>query len=156
MAMAEDVDVIGLTAIIVSAYVEKNRVASSELPALIALVHAALGGASQPEVLQPSGPEKVTAAQVRKSITPEGLISFEDNRRYQSLKRHLSTKGLTPAQYREKWGLPADYPMVAPAYAAKRSELARSIGLGRKAAPTETVVPAALDASAKRVRRTTA
>lgn len=143
--MSEEADVVSLTTAIVSSYVQTNRVAPGELPALIESVHAALGGTSRPEPELPPAAEKVTATQVRKSITPEGLISFEDNKRYQSLKRHLSTRGLTPAQYREKWGLPANYPMVAPAYAAKRSELARSMGLGRKAAPIGSAPVSAVD-----------
>jgi predicted transcriptional regulator len=90
--MSEEADVVSLTAAIVSSYVQTNRVAPGELPALIESVHAALGGTSRPEPELPPAAEKVTAAQVRKSITPEGLISFEDNKRYQSLKRHLSTR----------------------------------------------------------------
>jgi predicted transcriptional regulator len=135
--MSEDFELISLTAAVVSAYVESNRLSPAELPALIGSVHAALEGAGQTLAEPEAGPEKVTAVQARKSITPEGLISFEDNKRYQSLKRHLSGRGLTPTQYREKWGLPETYPMVAPAYAARRSELARSMGLGRKPAPSE-------------------
>ena len=94
----DDTDLMRLTAAIVGAYVENNRVAPGELPNLIGSVHAALGGAGQPTPEVVVGPEKVTSAQVRKSITPEGLISFEDNKRYQTLKRHLSGRGLTPAQ----------------------------------------------------------
>jgi predicted transcriptional regulator len=148
-------DLIGLTTTVVAAFVQNNRVGPAELPALIQSVHAALGGARQPAPEPVIAPEKVTAAQARKSITSEGLISFEDNKRYQSLKRHLSNLGLTPDQYRAKWGLPADYPMVAPAYAARRSELARSMGLGRKAASTAAapVEPAPPSTPAKRGRK---
>jgi len=80
-------------------------------------------------------PTKLTPAQIRKSITPEALLSFEDGRSYKTLRRHLSSKGLTPEQYREKWGLPPDYPMVSPNYSAARSQMARTIGLGRKVTP---------------------
>ena len=76
---------------------------------------------------------------IKKSVTPDYIISLEDGRQYKSLKRHLSSKGLTPEEYRTKWGLPSDYPMVAPSYSAKRSELAQSLGLGRK--PKETAAP---------------
>jgi predicted transcriptional regulator len=119
-----------LTSDIVSAYVTNNKVASTELPDVIAAVHSALRGLDgekqrEPEKLVPMVP-------VKKSITPDHLISLEDGRRYKSLKRHLSGRGLTPAQYREKWGLAKDYPMVAPNYAKQRSELARALGLGQQ------------------------
>ena len=78
-------------------------------------------------------PEKTSPRMsIKKTITPDYLISLEDGRRYKSLRRHLAARGLTPEQYREKWGLPHDYPMVAPSYSARRSELARSLGLGQK------------------------
>jgi predicted transcriptional regulator len=119
-----------LTSDIVSAYVTNNKVASTELPDVIASVHSALRGLDgekqrEPEKLVPMVP-------IKKSITPDHLISLEDGRRYKSLKRHLSGRGLTPAQYREKWGLAKDYPMVAPNYAKQRSELARALGLGQQ------------------------
>lgn len=139
-----DADFIGMTADIVSAYVSNNQVGADALPAMIASVHQALADttkAAEPE------PEPLTpAVPIRKSITPDHLISLEDGRPYKSLKRHLSTKyGLTPAQYREKWGLPTDYPMVAPNYAKARSELAKAAGLGqggRKPAKTSANAPA--------------
>jgi len=87
-------------------------------------------GEEQPAPTQDS--RKTTPAQVRKSIMPEALISFEDGKPYRLLKRHLRTLGLTPEEYRAKWGLPADYPMTAPGYAAKRSEFAKAAGFGRK------------------------
>jgi predicted transcriptional regulator len=121
-----------LTSDIVSAFVGHNPVAIAELPQLIRLVHGALdapqGPASDPEVSQ----KRATPAQIRKSITPEALISFEDGRAYAMLKRHLRTQGLTTEEYRAKWGLPADYPMVAPAYSAKRSEFAKAAGFGTR------------------------
>ena len=123
-----------MTSEVVAAYVAKNHLQPSELPTLIASVHAALDGLGQPEV-QAVEPEKlVLPVSIKKSVTDQHLISMEDGKRYKSLKRHLGTRGLTPDQYRAKWGLPKDYPMVAPAYAAKRSELAKSLGLGRRAA----------------------
>ncbi len=134
-------DLTSLTADLVSAYVSHNTVTASDLPGFIGVVHAALQGLSAP-----TGPERiklVPPVPVKKSITPEFLISLEDGKRYRSLKRHLAKHGLTPAEYRAKWGLPSDYPMVAPSYAAMRSELARSLGLGqqrRKRASGEPIV----------------
>ncbi|GJD79915.1 hypothetical protein GCM10007886_28410 [Methylobacterium gregans] len=126
--------VIGQTAGIVAAYVSNNHVQVGELPALIAATHAALVGLGWPTVPAEPEVEKPSAAQIRKSVTDEGLISFIDGKSYKTLKRHLTGHGLDPRAYRQRYGLPADYPMVAPAYAAQRSALARSIGLGRKAA----------------------
>ena len=122
-----------LTSGIVSAYVGRNRVSISELPQLIRLVHQALGAPEGVAGDGESSPQKrASPAQIRKSITPEMLISFEDGRGYTMLKRHLRTHGLTTEEYRAKWGLPADYPMVAPNYSAKRSEVARAAGLGTR------------------------
>jgi len=138
--MAENLDTqstnfLDLTGDIVAAYVSNNPVRPSDLPDLIRNVYGALRGldngtskaAAEPEV------EKPSAAQIRKSVTPEGIISFLDGKTYKTLKRHLSTQGLDPQSYRARFGLSADYPMVAPEYAARRSELAKSIGLGRTA-----------------------
>ena len=122
-------DYIELASDIISAYVSKNNVPVGELPALIQSVHATLGGlgkSTEPE------PVKLTPLMpIKKTVTPDHIISLEDGKAYKSLKRHLTTRGLTPAEYRQKWGLPPDYPMVAANYAAQRSELAKSIGLGR-------------------------
>ena len=123
-----------MTADIVSAYVEHNSVPLSELPALIGSVHeslALLSGGGKPETapepLQPRVP-------IRKSVSADYITCLEDGRRFKSLKRHLHAEhGLSPDEYRAKWGLAKDYPMVAPAYADARSTLAKSIGLGRKA-----------------------
>ncbi|MEQ9469434.1 MAG: MucR family transcriptional regulator [Roseitalea porphyridii] len=122
---------IELTAEIVAAYVSNNSVAANDLPNVISQVHAALGGAT---TTAEAVVEKPTpAVTVRRSIQNDHLICLEDGQRFKSLKRHLMTHhGLTPEQYREKWGLAADYPMVAPAYAEARSKLAKEMGLGQK------------------------
>ncbi|MFE1598205.1 MucR family transcriptional regulator [Methylobacterium sp. ID0610] len=121
-----------LTARIVEAYVARNAVPTTELPALIAAVHGAIVALGRPT--EPEAPALVPPVPIRKTVTPDAIISLEDGKPYKSLKRHLSGRGLTPEQYRAKWGLPIDYPMVAANYAAQRSELAKSIGLGRKPA----------------------
>jgi predicted transcriptional regulator len=118
------------TAELVASYVAKNAVHMSELPGLISSVHAALSNLGQPKEAEPE--KLIPPVSIKKSVTPDYLISLEDGRRYKSLKRHLAGKGLTPAAYRQKWGLPSDYPMTAPAYSAQRSQLARTLGLGRK------------------------
>lgn len=124
----------GYAAEIVSAYVGNNSVAAADLPDLIRSVHTALTQLDQPEPAGGTTPEqrRQPAVPIRRSITPDYLISLEDGRQYRSLKRHLKGRGLTPTEYRSKWGLPPDYPMVAPNYSARRSELARSLGFGRK------------------------
>jgi predicted transcriptional regulator len=125
---------VDLTADIVSAYVTKNAVQVADLPALIASVHSALSKTAQGTMGQPHE-ELHPAVPIKKSITPDFLISLEDGKRYKSLKRHLrTTYNLTPDQYRAKWGLPSDYPMVAPNYAKARSQLAKTMGLGQKRA----------------------
>ena len=118
-----------LTADVVSAYVAHNAVRAADLPELILSVHGALQALNAPQPAQPEKREPPVS--IKKSITPDFLISLEDGRRYKSLKRHLKGRGLTPEQYREKWGLPRDYPMVAPNYAKQRSELAKALGLGQ-------------------------
>nr|WP_279604187.1 MucR family transcriptional regulator [Methylobacterium sp. J-092] len=126
-----------MTADLVAAYVSNNRVSLSELPGVIVSVHAALSSLGKEETAEPAV-EKPTPAQIRKSITPDGMVSFEDGKIYKTMKRHLTLRGLTPDSYRAKYGLPSDYPIVSAAYSAKRSDLARSLGLGqqrRKAAP---------------------
>jgi len=125
-----DTDFVGLTADIVGAYVSKNSVPISELPAFIAATHAALVKLGTPPA-EPVEDHKVTAAQIRKSITPDYLTSFLDGKPYKSLKRHLTTRGITPDEYRKKYGLGHDYPMTAATYTAQRSELAKSLGLGQ-------------------------
>jgi predicted transcriptional regulator len=123
---------IGLTASIVSAYVSNNTVPAGELPSLISHVHSALMNVSEgrvPAVTEPSKP----AISVKRSITDDYLVCLEDGKRFKSLKRHLRTRyDMSPDQYREKWGLPSDYPMVAPNYAQARSRLAKQMGLGQQ------------------------
>lgn len=121
-----------LTAEIVASYVETNKIAADDLPTLIEATFAALNAAGQPAVAEAEPVAKPTRAQIRKSITPDALISFVDGRPYRMLKRHLRTAGLTPADYRERFGLPTDYPATAASYSAKRSALARSAGRGRR------------------------
>ena len=119
-----------LTVDMVSAYVSNNTVASSDLPDFIHSVYAAVLGLSAPLASPVEKP--VPAVSIKKSVTPDYIISLEDGRQFKSLKRHLSGRGMTPAEYRAKWGLPADYPMVAPNYSAQRSELAKTLGLGQQ------------------------
>jgi predicted transcriptional regulator len=132
-----------MTADIVAAYVSNNPLPVSELARVIADTYAAvskLQGASAPQPEEKSEP----AVPIKKSVTPDFIICLEDGKKFKSLKRHLGTHyNLTPDAYRTKWGLPADYPMVAPHYAAERSRLARAIGLGRKVATPEPVAPPA-------------
>ncbi|GLQ81475.1 MucR family transcriptional regulator [Mesorhizobium huakuii] len=148
-------DTVSITADIVAAYVSNNPVPVGELPKLIGDIHAALSGigtpATEPVIKQEP------AISIRKSVTPDFIICLEDGKKFKSLKRHLQHFDLTPDQYRQKWNLPADYPMVAPNYAATRSALAKASGLGRKvAAPA----PAAAEKPKRTVRavaaRTTA
>ena len=138
-------DFTALTAEVVSAYVANNSLRPADIPDLIDSVHRALQSLSAPPQAEPE--KRAPPVSIRKSITPDFLISMEDGRRYKSLRRHLTSRGLTPQAYREKWGLPLDYPMVAPNYAKQRSELARASGLGqirRKGA----IAPGGSDASA--------
>jgi predicted transcriptional regulator len=123
---------IELTAEIVSAYVSNNTVPASEIPSLISQVYSALSrvsGKTGDVTTEPLKP----AISLKKSITPEYIVCLEDGKKFKSLKRHLRTQySMTPEQYREKWGLGADYPMVAPNYAAARSQLAKQMGLGQQ------------------------
>jgi predicted transcriptional regulator len=136
-------DFASITADIVSSYVANNSVHRGDLPTVIASVHAALLGLTTPKQEECDKPQP--AVSIRKSITPDFLISLEDGKKYKTLKRHLGKLGLTAEEYRAKWGLPADYPMVAPNYAAKRSELARSSGLGQQRRKTTAKAVAMLD-----------
>jgi predicted transcriptional regulator len=127
-----DSSYIELTAQIVSAYVGNNSVPSAEIANLIGQVHAALRRVSGGQAAVPAEPAK-PAVPVKRSINSEFIVCLEDGKKFKSLKRHLRTQySMTPEQYREKWGLPAEYPMVAPAYAAARSQLAKQMGLGQQ------------------------
>ena len=121
-----------LTANIVSAYLSNNPTQASEIPNLISQVHSALLRVSSGRSEAPTEPAK-PAVSLKKSINPDYLVCLEDGKRFKSLKRHLRTQySMTPEQYRDKWGLPADYPMVAPNYAVARSQLAKKMGLGQQ------------------------
>ena len=133
-----------MTANLVAAYVSNNNVPVSELPALIASVHATLAGLGNEAVAEPTRPEKPTAAQIKKSISPDALISFIDGKPYKTLKRHLTGNGVTMEEYRARYGLPSDYPSTAANYSAQRSALAHSFGLGQKRRKT---APKAVEAS---------
>ncbi|SFV08190.1 transcriptional regulator, MucR family [Methylobacterium sp. 174MFSha1.1] len=122
-------DIGGLASDIAGAYAMRNNIPVSRLPGLVAAAHAALMKFRPPSA--PGDDRPMPAASLRRTITPDHIISLEDGRPYKSLKRHLTTRGLTPDEYRRKWGLPPDYPMVAPAYSAQRSRLAKSTGFGR-------------------------
>jgi predicted transcriptional regulator len=123
---------IELTANIVTAYVSNNTVPSTDIPNLISQVHAALKRVSGGQPAAPAEPLK-PAVPIKRSVTPEYIVCLEDGQKFKSLKRHLRTRyGVTPEQYREKWGLPPDYPMVAPKYAEARSQLAKQMGLGQQ------------------------
>ncbi|MEN3950009.1 MucR family transcriptional regulator [Iodidimonas sp. SYSU 1G8] len=135
------VDRLGLLALttdIVSAHLSKNSVSTADLPNLIQQVYATLDGLGNETEAAPVA-ELVPAVSIRKSITPEYIICLEDGKKLKMLKRHLRTAyDMSPEQYRARWNLPADYPMVAPAYAAQRKELALKIGLGRTRVPDTT------------------
>lgn len=124
---------ITLTSDIVSAHVGNNSVAVGDLPTLIANVYNALAGLDQPAPVEEAAPEP--AVSIRASVKNDYIVCLEDGKKLKMLKRHLMTRyNMTPEQYRTRWNLPADYPMVAPAYAEKRRDLAKKIGLGRKPA----------------------
>ena len=142
---------IELTTHIASAYVGNNSVAASDLPSLIRNIHAALSGVEKP--VEAPVEIKTPAVPIKKSLNDDYLICLEDGRKFKSLKRHLRTKyNLSPDEYRAKWNLPRTYPMVAPAYAAARSNLAKQMGLGqggRQAAVAKPAAKAAPKARAK-------
>jgi len=129
--MAGSPDLVELTGEIVSAYVSHNPISQGQLPALIAEVYAALVQAAVPAPPPEEALPLRPMISIRKSITPDYLISLETGQQFKSLKRHLSARGMTPEDYRRKWGLPIDYPMVAPSYAAVRADLAREHRFGR-------------------------
>ena len=122
-----------LAAEILSAFVSRNSVPRAELPALFEGLHASLKRLTDGEVAPPVVEPPTPAVSVRKSVTPDYLICLDDGLRFKSLRRHLTALGMTPEQYRQKWNLPSDYPMVASNYAAERSALAKTSGLGQGA-----------------------
>ena len=132
---------VSLTAELVSAYVAQNALPAANLPDLIRIVHDALAGLDgvKPAIVAEPAPPRAPAVPIRKSVAHEFVICLEDGKRFKSLKRHLQAEhGLSPEAYRAKWDLPKDYPMVAPAYSDARSNLAKTLGLGRKADDAET------------------
>ncbi|WP_081159995.1 MucR family transcriptional regulator [Ensifer aridi] len=129
-----------LTSRIVSAYLSRNVISAAELPHLIQQTYDSLDGGYRPSKTEPSAEEQRPAVPIKKSVTDDFIICLEDGKKFKSLRRHLMAKfGLTPEQYRQKWKLPADYPMTAPNYTRQRSELARATGLGRKPASVPAV-----------------
>lgn len=139
-------DPVEIAAEIVASFVGHNSLPKSELPDLIASIHAAAkklaeGGTTAAVVVEAPQP----AVSIRKSVTPDYLICLEDGKQFKSLRRHLATLGMTPEQYRAKWDLPSNYPMVAPNYAAQRSSLAKSIGLGRSRSKPEGATPTSVE-----------
>ena len=162
----EQNDVLVLTAEITASYLgNAAHVKAEDIPSIIRSIRSALTESSEPQAAEPEskGPApKLHSATVKKSITPDALISFIDNKPYKTLKRHLTRHGHDMKSYREAYGLPADYPSVAPAYSAARSEMARSLGLGNKGRGAKTDVgatapaPETAAAPAKRGRKATA
>jgi len=153
--VSRELELTSLTADIVAAYVGHNVISGDKLPDFIGSVYAALSKASL-EGIEPLKVELNPAVPVKKSVTDDYIICLEDGKKFKSLKRHLKTHyDLSPEQYREKWGLPRDYPMVAPAYAATRSSLAKSMGLGRPKAPGRSASAASPAPAAKAAKGST-
>jgi predicted transcriptional regulator len=142
--MSEDVDLRKLVADVAGAYFSNSHVTPTEIPTVINHITSSLSAVGTPAEPTPeeSAQVKLTPAQIRKSITRDALISFEDGKPYKTLRRHLAVRGLNPAEYREKWGLPKDYPLVAPAYSEARSNLAKALGLGARGAQAKTAAQA--------------
>jgi predicted transcriptional regulator len=146
VSLERNEDLVRLTSDVVAAYISNNAVPVASLPSLISEIHASLSKlGSAPS--EPAEEPKKPAVPVKKSVTDDYIICLEDGKKFRSLRRHLTVLGMTPDEYRARWGLPADYPMVAPSYAAARSALAKKMGLGRK--PEPEVTPA----KAKRARK---
>lgn len=154
---SQNEDIMMLTAEIASAYVSNNRVAPNEIAGLISSIHTALGSLDAAPAAAAEPVNMLPAVPIKKSVTPDYIICLEDGKQFKSMKRHLQTKfGMTPDEYRAKWGLPYDYPMVAAAYASKRSELALSLGLGRKKAEPVAEPVAAKPARGRKTANTRA
>ena len=130
---------IELASDIISNFVAHNSISPTELPALIRSVYSALSGVDEPDPAAEEAPVRhATPMQVRRSISDDGLVSFIDGKKYKTLKRHLTTNGMTIADYKARFGLPQDYPTTAPAYSAARSALAKSLGLGQRGAAAKS------------------
>ena len=145
-------DVLSLTAEIVSSYVATNSVRSDDLPLLIQTVYDALSNLGQPSA-EPAAERLTRPVSVKKSVHNDYLISMEDGKQYRSFRRHLAGRSLTPAEYRAKWDLPFNYPMTAPGYSERRSELAKSHGLGRRRAEAPAVEKVEPEAEKPRRRK---
>lgn len=147
--MDDNTELLALTADIAAAYVSNNTVQAADVPSVIQTIYRALAGVGSAAAAPAPEPQK-PAVPIKKSITPDFLVSLEDGKKYKSLKRHLRTQyNMSPEDYRAKWGLAKDYPMVAPNYAASRSALAKSMGLGRGGA-AKTAKPVAKAKAAPR------
>ena len=144
-------DLTHLTAEVLTSYLSNNQVAVRQIPELMESIYLALAGLGEAPVVIEEKP--IPAVSIKKSITPDYLVSLEDGRHFKSLKRHLAGRGMTPAEYREKWDLPRDYPMVAASYAQKRSELAKALGLGQQRRKSPVDAEPAASAPAKRGRK---
>ncbi|HKR88802.1 MAG TPA: MucR family transcriptional regulator [Phenylobacterium sp.] len=159
--MSDQIELQQIIGQVAAAYFNNNHVTPVEIPVVISNIAASLASVgAAPAALEAPSQEleqpKLTASQIRKSITQDKLISFEDGKGYKTLRRHLAAKGLTPDDYRSKWGLPKDYPMVAPAYSEARSSMAKARGFGSRpatAAPTSSQPSAAPAVAAERVQR---
>jgi predicted transcriptional regulator len=148
-----ELELTSLTADIVAAYVAHNVISGEKLPDFIGSVYAALSKASV-QGIEPPKVDLTPAVPVKKSVTHDYIICLDDGKRFKSLKRHLKTHyDLSPEEYRDKWGLPRDYPMVAPAYAAARSSLAKSMGLGQRSGTGATGRPASAASSAPAAKK---
>ena len=135
MSPADKDNLVALSCQIAAAYVTRNSLAAASVPELLRTVHAALSGIGKTEKAETPTSRQAAAVSIRKSVTSDYLISLEDGKKYKILRPHLKGLGMTPEQYRTKWGLPADYPVVAPSYALRRSEMAKSFGLGQRSFP---------------------
>jgi len=135
-------ELLSLTTEIVSAFAGNNAVAVTDLPSIISSVYATLRGVGETQAEKPAE-APTPAVPIKRSVMPDHIVCLEDGKKLKMLKRHLNTRyNMTPEEYRRRWGLPADYPMVAPNYAEQRSSLAKKIGLGRKPTPAPEPTPA--------------
>lgn len=140
MAEQDETGLLAMTTGIVANFVAHNRVSPDDLPGIVTSVHAALSALGQPVEEEPNLPQRLTPAAIRKLIRPDGIVSLIDGRSFKSMRRHLTMHGYTPESYRERYGLPSDFPMVAADYAAARSAMAKAIGLGTGGRPVVKAV----------------